>query len=650
MNAPAGSGLAPVVANPSHLSPDVRERRGRLPVALVSMPFVAWSSPSLQLGTLAPIARSHGFAVETLHLSLDFAAALGPLLAERIARLSWPTGDWLFSAEAFGDDAPDGNAKFPAEFGIDLDYLAGSLSLLSVRQHSVPAYLDAMMAVTDWRMFRVVGFTSTFQQNVASFALARRLKARFPHLVTVFGGANFDGDMGREWVRTMPWIDYAVTGEGDVAFPALLAALADGADPLTVPGVLARRDGVVAGRPPDPPFERMDELPVPEYDEFFERAERLGLLGPGARREVQIPFEGARGCWWGAKHHCTFCGLNGQSMAFRAKSPDRLIEELGQLARRYRSFDFVSVDSILDPRFIRDVAPRLEQSGATYRLFYEVKANLTRAQVRALSEGGVRHVQPGIESLSSPVLALMRKGTRAVTNVNLLRWCRYYGIRVHWNLLWGFPGETAEQYNLQAELIPNLIHLEPPVKEGPISVERFSPLFEDRVTFPVAMLRPSQALGYVYPASVRLEDAAYDFEYAWPDALADTAYHGITTASEAWREAWRRPAQPSLRWWHTPGLLQIEDQRRVGDGGIHSFEDPLARLYLACSDKPMKAGKLRADLELPYSTEEVSEVLEQFCERGLMMRDDDLFLALALPATGGLPLDDHKSVGEKAGL
>lgn len=34
-----------------------------------------------------------------------------------------------------------------------------------------------------------------------------------------------------------------------------------------------------------------------------------------------LVLEGARGCWWGEKHHCTFCGLNGSLMKFRSKPP-----------------------------------------------------------------------------------------------------------------------------------------------------------------------------------------------------------------------------------------------------------------------------------------------------------------------------------------
>jgi hypothetical protein len=57
-------------------------------------------------------------------------------------------------------------------------------------------------------------------------------------------------------------------------------------------------------------------------------------------------------------------------------------------------------------------------------MFYEVKANLTREHLRLMSRAGVTLCQPGLESLSSHVLHLMRKGVRAAQNVNVLWGCR----------------------------------------------------------------------------------------------------------------------------------------------------------------------------------------------------------------------------------
>jgi ribosomal peptide maturation radical SAM protein 1 len=214
-------------------------------------------------------------------------------------------------------------------------------------------------------------------------------------------------------------------------FPRLLAALATGEDPGAIPGIARRVGDQVVATPPAPPLARLDDLPAPDYDEYFDRAAGLGLLSG----EVPLPFESARGCWWGAKHHCSFCGLNGGTMRFRAKSPQRVLDELAAQARRYRTFRFEAVDDILDPKYLKELFPAIAEQGQDYQIFYEVKANLTRAQLKTLALAGVGELQPGLESLSSAVLRLMNKGVRAAQNVNLLRWARYYGMSVGWNIL-----------------------------------------------------------------------------------------------------------------------------------------------------------------------------------------------------------------------
>jgi ribosomal peptide maturation radical SAM protein 1 len=317
-------------------------------------------------------------------------------------------------------------------------------------------------------------------------------------------------------------------------------------------------------------------------------------------------------------------------MAFRAKSPERMATELVTQARRYRSFQFHGVDNIVDMGYLKDLFPALAAEGVNYEIFYEVKANLTRDQVRTLAHGGVNHIQPGIESLSSRVLRLMNKGVRAAQNVNLLRWAHYYGIEVGWNLLWGFPGETPSDYAGQAALLPHLVHLQPPTSAGRVWIERFSPLFGDSPT-----KTPEATYGYVYPASVDLGKVAYFFEYDLPGALPDDVYDGLRESFAAWSQAWSGTRRPALTFWSSPGLVQIYDTRHEGAEGTYTFEGPLADLYAACSDRPITAGAARDRIGGSLTTAQVQEAFDEFARRGLMILDDSLALALALPA--GVP-------------
>src|SRR5688572_11885372 len=180
MSAPPSARLAGRTATPAE--------RAALPVVVITMPFMAVDRPSIQVGLLSALAADRGFPVRGLHANLDFAVRVGladyELLNERRGRM---VGDWLFSVAAFGAEAPDTAGSFPEVFEPDLGYLAaepGQLRrrLLRWRDVVVPAYLDELVEEIAASEVRVAAFSSTFQQNTASFALAERLKRRVPGL------------------------------------------------------------------------------------------------------------------------------------------------------------------------------------------------------------------------------------------------------------------------------------------------------------------------------------------------------------------------------------------------------------------------------------------------------------------------------------
>jgi ribosomal peptide maturation radical SAM protein 1 len=610
-----------------------------LPMKFVSMPFMDADRPAIQLGLLTSIATAAGFPASSLHANLEFAARVG---AGRYRRLvehrGCLVGEWLFAVEAFGDAAPDPEAELLDVFAEELRFGQAPEKarrwLLALRDEVVPAYLDELVAAHDWGALSVVGFSSSFQQNTASIALARRLKARHPALVTLFGGANFDGEMGPELVRAVPCIDVAVVGEADDALPALLSCLAAGADPGSVPGVVSRTSAEIVSTPPAPPRTALDDLPIPDHTEYFETAGRLGLLDPSRRHRTWVPVETARGCWWGEKHHCVFCGLNATAMRFRSKSPERVLREFAALARSAGSFRLAAVDNILDQRYLTTLLPELVAGGLGYELFFEVKSNLGREQIRLLSQAGVRYIQPGIESLSSGVLRLMHKGVTAAQNVNMLRWSRYYGIDVAWNVLWGIPGETAADQAAQAALFPDLVHLQPPAAESRIWLERFSPLFREPDELFV-FRSPERSYRYVYPATVDLRRIAYFFDYELVDGLPADEYNVLATASRGWRQAWENGRRPRLEYRWTPGLLEIDDTRRPNRPGTHTVEGLAADIYVACADRPRTAAAVDRELHPPGGVEQVRAVLAEFSGLGLMLLDEDRALALAIPAVRG---------------
>jgi ribosomal peptide maturation radical SAM protein 1 len=612
-------------------------------VALVCMPFATATMPAIQIGLLTAVARRAGFPADGLYFNLDLSALLGreryEWLCEHRGQL---TGDWLFTVAAFGDqrgadsdhflDAFPGERKWCDTEGLEIRGDAAARDLAELRERILPAYVDRCADSVDWSRYRVVGFTSTFQQNAASLALAARIKAISPDTLVVFGGANMEGPMGAEHLRSFPVIDYVVVGEADMAFPQMLTALAD-RRPATLRGVLGRQDGE-ARSGQTAPVHDLDALPVPEYRDFYEQAKRAGVTPL-----PQLPIEGSRGCWWGQKHHCTFCGLNGEGMGYRHKSPTRFLAEAEELSKAHEIRKFGAVDNILFPKYLGEVFDVIAEQRIDYEFFFEIKPSMgRREQLQRLYRGGIRSIQPGIESLNGHVLALMDKGTTMLDNVRLLKWSRYYGIEVAWNLLYGFPGETVDDYQAQLEVIGQLSHLEPPSGFGRIWLERFAPYFTDQQRYPLRDVRPLASYRYVYPENVRLDDIAYFFDYEMGDTVdAQDLLGEIDALIGQWRTRWADGTPTdSLRCARTPSTLTITDTRGRQKPLVYHVHGPTAHIYESCMETHRSVDDVVGGLaeEFPAATltrAEVQRALEKYRTAGLMVGEGDRYLSLALP-------------------
>lgn len=608
-------------------------------IALVNMPWARNDAPSIQCGLLQAMLQEHGYKARSVYLNLELSRIVGPRFydavteapSERVHLL----GEWLFAPAAFGvtDDEDTYLREFP-----EIEHTCSSAGMswqdiTELRHSLLPAWLDEIAARTEWAGYNLIGFSSTFVQNVSAIALAARLKAAHPEVTTVFGGANFDGVMGPEYARVLPQIDYVVVGEGDFALTELAAALSRGESPLGIPGVCGRTgDGQLSRTAPRPPVARMDSLPPPDFSDYFAAVKELGRPDVVGAKPMRLLVEFSRGCWWGEKHHCTFCGLNALGMKHRSKSPAKAYDELAELVRRHEVLTVDAVDNIMDMAYLNGVCERLARDEWDLDIFFEVKANLTRAQLGVLAAAGVRRLQPGLESLSTHVLKLMRKGTTRLLNIRLLKWARYYDIDIAWNILAGFPGESDDDYLGQASLMPMLAHLQPPGRIGRIWLERFSPHFsEEALKFREVSPRP--AYRFAYPIDdLDYEKVAYFFDYRADHGAAPEAIATVARQIELWNEAWADPGV-FLDYVRGPGWIAIRDTRagRKRTGRLHGWQ---AQAYEICGDSPHNVERIAKDLRQSGAQVEELEIqkfLQFAVEQEICIEEEGKYFGLALP-------------------
>jgi ribosomal peptide maturation radical SAM protein 1 len=592
-------------------------------VLLLSMPFGALARPSLALGLLAGHCRRLGVECDVRYLTFPFAALVGP------EEYVWLTddvpyealvGEWLFTGALYGESAGS-DPGYEDEVLRGIWHLrADAVDRVLRMRAAVGPFLETCLDEIDWDTYTFVGFTSMFQQNIASLALAARVKAAHPQLTIAFGGSNWEDPMGAALQRRFPFVDLVFSGEADVSFPSTLEA---------------RRLGRDAPPHASASAVDLDLLPFPDFDQYFEQ---LDVFRPVVNVAPQLLVETARGCWWGERSHCTFCGLNGSTMAFRSKSPERAVEEIAYLRHRYGVRIIGVVDDILDMRYFKTLFPLLERADLDVELFWEVKANLSADHVRRLCAAGVRSIQPGIESLSDHVLALMRKGTTALKNIELLKWCREYDVTPLWNLLYGFPGETESDYEETRELIRAIWHLEPPVACGRVRLDRFSPYHADPDEFGLANVRPKAPLPHLYPFDrEEVMTIAYYFDFDYLDGRRpDTfAARALEVAREWMADADRGALTVSS---DEDGTVHLVDTRRGGASAVE-LDGWRAAVYLSCD----RAKGPRELMQLPdVRLHSVAESdLRSFladCVRGRLMVSNTrswLSVAVHVPARSG---------------
>ena len=604
-------------------------------VLLVSMPFASVRRPTLGATLLQASLAERSIACDIAYLNVAFAKILGAEEYEHIAdELPHTTlaGEWVFSRCLYGSD------RDPGRCYVD-DVLRGTWHLrphvVELIQHAralAPGFVRDCVASIPWRDYDVVGFSSAYSQNIASLALARSVKEECPSVFIAFGGHNWADEMGCELMRHFPFVDFACLGEGDVSFPALVQRL--GADHARrfddVPGMVCRVRGGGWVRSSAKPLRDLDVLPVPDYRDYFEALSHNGFAGGFT---PAVPVETSRGCWWAAKRPCRFCGVNGSRRTYRTKSAGRIVWELRELARRYAGSRLLVVDSVVSRGFLSDVLPQLGLERLPVPISFAARADIGCDDVRGAAAAGAT-IMSGIESLSDHLLALMGKGTTSLENVRLLKWCATHGVRSRWNLLYGFPGETSEDYEDTLALLPAVKFLGPPETCGPLLLERFSPYFEHPLEYGFRRVRPLAAYRYIYPFSqAALREIAYFFDF---EREGGGASGELTERLRREVFAWQiDPTVGRLRSRVVAdGRLVLRDTRPGAASREVPFEPLDQVLYEACNDictrEEIRALAREVFRDAPALDEVVDRRLSSFVERRLMLTVDDRFLSLAV--------------------
>jgi ribosomal peptide maturation radical SAM protein 1 len=597
-------------------------------LALIALPWSAHTRPSAALGALAAFTRRANarWALTTRSGYLRVAERVGYRLYEAIAENAYSLGELFYLSLLYEERLAETRANFAAVAsqrlqdatqGRDLRGIFDTVRAV-VAQMVEEVARDIVEAHCD-----VVGFTTCFGQLFGNVLVAQRIKERRPETRIVLGGSTVSSRVGPSLLEEYSFVDYVIQGEGERPLSALLDDLEAGRAPVPRAGLLARVDG----RAPKSATEllevdRLDDLPIPDYDEYADLARDLGI-------DWHIPIEGSRGCWWDRGHRtgnpkstCYFCNLNVQWKGYREKTAERVVEELDTLSNRYESTNVYFLDNIIRIRGIPELARGIAALRKDFRLFYEMRANVRPSEIVEMWEAGLEAVQFGIEALSTKALTRMGKGTRTIQNLEVMKTCFELGIHNAANLILNFPGSTEEEVNDSVRAIRRFAAGYTPLNTTGFVLGVDATVDRLRDSFGVTNVRNDDRLSVGLPETTFRRLKLFDLDF---DAPPCANWKPVQEAVDWWRERQRVVGGPLLGYFDGARFVRIVDRREDWDVAI--LEGRQRAVYLYCMQIRSKREVLDRFGDAALGT------LEALVEAELMFEEAGRYLSLATAAT-----------------
>jgi radical SAM superfamily enzyme YgiQ (UPF0313 family) len=271
--------------------------------------------------------------------------------------------------------------------------------------------------------------------------LLRRIKERFPGVPLVLGGEHATGLT--EFSMQQAPLDFAVCGEGEETFVALLACIRDGGDPARVAGIAWRAGGEVVVNPRRGRIRQIDDIPRPAWHLFELEAYMSHNQPHGASRGRFMPMLATRGC----PYECTFCtSPNMWTQRWVARDPAQVVDEIETYIQRYqaRDFQFEDLTAIIRKDWVQAYCGEILRRGLqiTWQLPSGTRSEaIDRETCELMKAAGCHEFAYAPESGSERTLKAIKKKVKLDRLYDSARAAMASGINVGCFFILGFPDE-----------------------------------------------------------------------------------------------------------------------------------------------------------------------------------------------------------------
>ncbi len=594
----------------------------RKKILLISMPWAQMDLPSIQLGVLSAYLRQHGFLVDSKYYYLIMADILTIDIYQ--ALVYYPFDFSIFYPELvkLTNSEYSYKKKVLAEYlskklSTSLDDIISKVELFKIKINKEIEYFDK---------YDIIGFTINYNQELPSLHLAQSIKDRYPEKTVIFGGSLCYQELGETLLKKFDFIDIVVSGEGEETLIEIIHSIRNNDSLANIQGISYRLNQTIIRNPSRIKKIPLDDLPFPYYDDYFQQYNNLSNLNSYSHYNiVKIPIEGSRGCWW---NKCTFCGLNRQFIDnetngnFKTKTSERIVQEINYLHNRYQINKFCFLDNVQYK--IQDFCKNLHKV-VDYDLnfFIECRATITHQDLYAMKKVGFREIQIGIESLSNKILNKMLKGTTVIQNINALKWCKFFEIKPHYNMIRFFPLESLEDIQEIINVSKKILHFSPPTLVD-FHLDYASPIYNNTKKFNIKNYSYPKKFEHIYDAnSNKAICPTYNYQNIIP-LNTEKIWNKFSDFLKKWNENKNK----TLTYEDHGTFLRIIDLRDYEQHTIilNSFEK---ELYLYCHFIRTKKDVINKFSNMDMY--QISDILQSFIDHNLMYEEKNKYISLALP-------------------
>jgi anaerobic magnesium-protoporphyrin IX monomethyl ester cyclase len=286
----------------------------------------------------------------------------------------------------------------------------------------------------------IVGITATTPTIGTALSIARHLKQKNSNFKIIMGGPHVTL-LPEETLVSSSDVDVIVRGEGDETVIDLLQALENNKSLGSVAGISYKLDGKIVHTADRTSMVDMDSLPYPAFHLLPWKKYK-----PHPPHGITLPF-GAMVTSRGCPYRCAYCSKPVFGSKFRAQSPDRVIEEMVYLQKKFgvREIAFYDDSFTLDKKRVHAIAEKIIAKRLKIAWTCETRVNLVDKELLVhMKQSGCYSVAYGIESASPEIIKTLQKDITLKQVEAAVHAHKEVGLQVIGYFMLGSPGETPQ--------------------------------------------------------------------------------------------------------------------------------------------------------------------------------------------------------------